>query len=226
VRISQQHFTEEAGKVNMIRKVKIIGVLTFGLLLARISGIAQTTVTQFQVNGLLTDYFGCDANGNCTIYGLSANTSGTFGPQYFFFYDVFTTNSSGQSVVYDGFGQIPADSVSRIGTSQVTLNVDTSQVSGFVNNVCMFDPVTGNSSCASGPGGVINVNWQKTNVFTVSKSGISRGTFAPNLIVNNDASATQSSATSSGTILGFNVVPGGVGELVSGHDGSITIQHQ
>jgi len=209
----------------MIRKVKIIGVLTFGLLLATISGVAQTTVTKFQVNGLVTDYFACDTNGNnCTIYGLNANTSGTFGAQYFFMYDVVTTNSSGENVIYNGFGQIPANSVSQVGPSQVTVNVDTSQVPGFVNSVCTFDPVTGNGSCASGPGGAINVSWQKTTVFTRSSSGTTRGTFAPNLIVNLNASSTISSASSSGTILGFNVISGGDGDIGSGHDGEITIQ--
>jgi len=206
-------------------KTKVTRILILGLLLAPFSAVAQTTVTQFQVNGLVTDYFACDTNGNnCTIYSLNANTSGTFGAQYFFMYDVFTTNSSGEGVAYSGFGQIPASSVSQVGPSQVAVNVDTSQVPGFVNNVCTFDPVTLNGSCASGPGGAINVNWQKTTVFTRSQSGPSRGVFAPNLIVNLNASSTVSSATSSGTILGFNVIPGGDGDIGEGHSGEITIQ--
>jgi hypothetical protein len=209
----------------MIGRTKVMFILTLGLLLAPFSAIAQTTVTQFQVNGLLTDYFACDATPNCTIYGLTANTSGTFGAQYLFMYDVFITNSSGESVVYDGFGQIPASSVSRVGPSQVSVNVDTSQVPGFVNNVCTFDPSTGNGSCTTGQGGAINVTWQQTNVFTRSESGTTRGMiFNPNLIVNNNASATLSSASSSGTILGFNVIPGGDGDIGSGHAGNIEIQ--
>jgi hypothetical protein len=52
----------------MFRKaVKLLTILTFGLLVVPLGGFGQS-LQSFQVNGLAADYSGCDSGGNCPIF--------------------------------------------------------------------------------------------------------------------------------------------------------------
>ena len=206
----------------MTRKAaKLLTIL--GLLLVPFAAFGQT-LQSFQVNGLAADYFGCDPNGNCPVFTLLANTSGTAGTRYFFYYEVYTFNGS-QIVSYNGYGQIPNSSVSGNGQNQVTLSVDTSQVSGFVNTICTSDSITLSGSCVSGPGGIVNVGWQ-TNTYKQDASGSGTSTFPPNFKIIQNFHFTRTSANAVGTILGFAVPTGGDANLGSGHDGNVIVEHQ
>jgi hypothetical protein len=128
-------------------------------------------------------------------------------------------------VSYNGYGQIPTSSVSGNGQNQVMLSVDTGQISGYVNTICTSDPITLNGSCVSAPGGVVNVGWQKTNLYKQNASGSGTSTFPPNFKIIQNFDFTRSSANAVGTILGFAVPTGGDANLGSGHDGSLIVQH-
>jgi hypothetical protein len=94
---------------------------------------------------------------------------------------IFTDPSTGAFQEASGFGFIPNSSFQVHGQND-SLNVDTSKVPDFFNGFCTFDPITGNTTCNSAPGGVVIGTWTAiTNLLTSQSSGTNRTTF-PNLI--------------------------------------------
>jgi hypothetical protein len=185
------------------KSVQLFGIVTLALLMRPTLVPAQGNVlAHFQVNGLEADYSSCDANNICPLFSIGANTSGTAGTQYFFFYSIYNYGNWPQVVVYDGFGQIPASAISITGDSQlVVVNIDSSQIPGFTNSTCTFDADTGDGTCSDAPGGPINVSWQKLRLYTRDGAGNSTSSLAPNFRAVQNFTFNNTAARGSGTIL-------------------------
>lgn len=121
-------------------------------------------------------------------------------------YSTFMPHPDGSYDFSFGFGTLPASAFDAHNTQQMSLNIDTSQVQGFQAQTChiVFQP-TFTSTCTAGPYGVISLNWEN--------NGYSSSTTRQILSFANGAekhrmstNATNSSANSSGTFFGTNVV--------------------
>ena len=95
-----------------------------------------------------------------------------------------------------GMGLIPNGDLKVIG-QKIVLNTDTSAIPDFDNTIC----TPNESECGPGIGGVISVEWTKTNAFSESSKGISEFTFG-GTTMRSVGSFSSTSASARGTALG------------------------
>jgi hypothetical protein len=95
-----------------------------------------------------------------------------------------------------GFGLIPNGDLKVIG-QKIVLNTDTSAIPDFTNTIC----TPNEEACGPGIGGVISVEWTKTNAFSESSKGISEFTFG-GTTMRSVGSFSSTSASARGNALG------------------------
>ena len=173
--------------------------LLLTLILCSPAAVAQSTA--FHSNGAFANAFGCSMSQtsiDCievSVFASSAN--GTF-----LFYDHSISDLNTGFLLQDtsGFGTIP-DGTFQVHGQTDSLNVDTSTVAGFVNQLCTFDP-NGGVTCNSIPGGVVTGTWTViTNLDSTHSSGASRQ-ILPNAIFITNGTFDSQAALASVNVLG------------------------
>jgi len=134
--------------------------LLSALLLAA-QGMASAQSTSFHASGEFAETFS-NANGSfvdifaargCIVDPCSTNNTVLV---------IFAFVPTATGVVFlDGGGVIPDSAFQTNGPDHATLNIDTSQASGFSLEACTFTPGSG-FTCQPGPTGVIQVEWRRT----------------------------------------------------------------
>ncbi len=155
-----------------------------------------------------TTYHGKGAFAQSNFPGISLsayNGDETYNGQTFLMYSTFSSNPDGSYSYSSGDGYIPASAFSANNLQQMSLNVDTSQVSGFNASTCVATAPTYTVTCSPGPYGVIQVNWQQNGNVSTSLKENSSSTDGPysTHVVDDEAYV---SANSTGTFLGTSVV--------------------
>lgn len=203
--------------------MKSASVIALTFLLACTAASAQTL--HIQSNGLFASGIGCgDPVCNPTISVSAFSLSSTTGPQsggpWAISYDVYNVATSANLF---GFGNVPASAVAFNGTSQVTLNIDTSTVPGFFNVSCSpTDP----NGCSLVAGGLVDVVIQRVSYATTT-STFTNSVHLPNLVETFNGASDAASAIMTGTVLGYTILGGPpAGQIGLMHTTSITLQKQ
>jgi hypothetical protein len=139
-------------------RVWVSTLLTALLLTAPHAARAQTS---FHASGEFAETF-ANANGAfVNIFaarGCDSNPCATTNTILVFFASIQTANGV---VFLEGSGVIPDSAFDAGSPDHASLNVDTSQVSGFSTTACSFVPGSG-FVCQPGPTGVIQAEWKRT----------------------------------------------------------------
>jgi hypothetical protein len=166
---------------------------------------------------------GAFAQSNFTNISLSVYTGDeSYNGQNFLIYSTFQENPDGSYSFGSGDGFIPNSAFIANNVEQMSLNVDTSQVSGFNASTCVvqFEP-SYTYTCTAGPYGVIQVNWQANGNSSSSTKSNFQGTEGPYSIHTIDDS-DYSSANATGTFLGTSVTDYG-SEIGTSHGSQVSI---
>lgn len=176
------------------------------LLLTVVLAFALYGVANAQKN---STYHGKGAFAQSNFPGISLSASSgndTSTGQAFVTYSTFTSNPDGSYTYSSGDGYLPASAFTANNLQQMSLNVDTSQVSGFDAETCAVTFVpTYTFTCSPGPYGVIQVNWQQNGSVSTTlheNSTTTDGPFSTHVVDDED----YVSANASGTFLGTSVV--------------------
>lgn len=194
--------------------------LFIALQLSAVLGHAQNTFhgsqevaqTNLDVNGVETDLF------------LFRGPNGPNGTQTFLDYASFSENPDGSFTFTDGHGVIPNEAFTANTVQHFSLNVDTSQVSGFQATSCTvsFSP-TFNESCVNGtPLGVIQIDWQAnggSSTHDIRHSTFASGPFTRKFDIDDD----EVSADATGTFLGSTFTDLGRARIGKSRDSTVTI---
>lgn len=176
---------------------------------------AQTTTTYHAKGAFAQSNF---TNVSLSVYSGDAS----FNALPFVIYSTFQANADGSYTFGSGEGVVPSSDFAGNNVQQMSLNVDTSQVSGFNASTCVvyFVP-TYSYTCTPGPYGVIQVNWQQNGNYSTSSTSNFSGSNGPySTHVIDDSQYT--SANSSGTFLGTSVVDYGSSTGTS-HGSTVTV---
>lgn len=176
---------------------------------------AQTTTTYHGKGAFAQSNF---PNISLSVY----SGDNSFNGQPFLLYSTFAANPDGSYTFSSGDGFLPASDFSANNVTQMSLNVDTSQLSGFNASTCIvyFVP-TYSFTCSAGPYGVIQVNWQKNGSYSSTTKSNQMGTDGPFSTHFLDDSQ-YSSANATGTFLGTSVVDYG-SMICTSHGSTIMI---
>ncbi len=168
--------------------------------------------THFVANGAPVDLF---------IFSRKDQTNGT---SIFLSYGSFVENPDGSATSTSGFGMIPSAAFTANNLQHFTLDVDTSQVTGFRAETCIFGgPPTFSITCTDGaPLGPIHVDWQP-NGFSSDKLiqhlAFTSTPFTRKLDLDQD----DSSADATGSYFGASFSDLGGASIGKARDSSITI---
>ena len=174
--------------------------LLSALLLAATS-MASAQTTTFHASGEFAETF---ANANGTFFTIFAARGCPTDPCFtnntilVFFATVRTAN--GVAFV-EGDGVIPDSAFDASNPDHATLNVDTSQLSGFNSTSCTF--VSGRGFvCQPGPAGVIQAEWKRTRAGSstrVEEDHTTQGPFVTHSHKNQDFFSAASTGSFFGT---------------------------
>ncbi|HEV3038672.1 MAG TPA: hypothetical protein VHA33_12930 [Candidatus Angelobacter sp.] len=168
--------------------------------------------THFVANGAPVDLF---------IFSSKDQLNGT---SIFLEYGSFVENPDGSATSASGIGLIPSSAFTANNLQHFTLDVDTSQVSGFRATTCIFSgPPAFSITCTDGsPLGPIHVDWQQ-NGFSSDKM-IQHSTFTSGPFTGKvDRDQDDSSADATGSYLGTNFTDPGRASIGKARDSSISI---
>jgi len=100
-------------------------------------------------------------NGNVAHISVSQDTNG----QTLLIYNYAFSSPDGSSTFMFGGGYIPNDAATLNNANVAKLNVDTSQVPGFMATSCTHFPGQ-SQTCTPGPFGEIQIDWQQDGVMS------------------------------------------------------------
>jgi hypothetical protein len=170
-------------------------------LLLAAQGMASAQSTTFHTSGEFAETF---SNANGSLVDIFA-ARGCIGDPCFTnntILVIFAFVPTANGVVFlDGAGVIPDSAFQTNGPNHATLNVDTSQASGFIITACTFTPGSG-FTCQPGPTGVIQVEWRRTRAGSttlVEEDHTTRGPVATNTHKNQDFFTAAGSGSFFGT---------------------------
>ena len=190
----------------------------FGLFAACNLADAQTTTFHGRDEFAQT---GFEITGGEVGISVFRGPDGAGGTHTFLDYDSFVENPDGSATFTFGVGLIPSEAFDAHTLQHYTLNVDTSQVSGFRAETCTFANFT--ETCTQGsPLGVIQVSWQQNGVSSSSKIrhlSFTSGAFTRRL----DDDEDESSADAAGTYLGTSFTDLGRASMGKARDLSVSI---
>jgi len=136
---------------------------------------------------------------------------------------VFTTFSftPDASISTFGNGFVPNEVLRGDSTAHLTLNVDTSQLTSFQTTTCTFTFSTFTTSCASGPVGIIDLEWQQDGAFNTHSIATTQQNFGQ-FSLQSHGESDFSSASVNGSVLGMPLVNGS-GESGVNHNTTLTL---
>jgi len=193
--------------------------LSILLLLAASLAVAQTIsldgsgdqASVFLGNITLEVTKGSDANGN---------------PSTLLRFHIESRNPDGTTTSVIGFGPIPNEAFVTHGPSKMSLNVDTSQVAGFSNTICIFTPSPHfGFTCSPSQGGPVQIDWRGNGLNSESETVHLETTTGP-VTEKSDGHGDLGSADTEGSVLGVTFSSRGeaFGSFISsGHGHTITI---
>lgn len=168
-----------------------------------------------------------DANGGSHITLIvTKGTDASGNPSTLLQFHIETLKPDGATTSVIGFGQVPNDAFASQNPSKMSLNVDTSQVTGFNNMTCIFTPSPNfGFTCSPSQGGPIQIAWTANGIDTNSSTDHRDTTSGP-ITVHMDGHGSASSADVQGSVVGFTF--NSVGQafasfISSGHTHTITI---
>jgi hypothetical protein len=175
-------------------------------------GTQEVAQANLEVNGVETDLF------------LFRGPSGPSGSQTFLDYGSFIENPDGSFTFTDGHGVIPNDAFTANTLQHFSLNVDTSQVSGFKATSCTvsFSP-TFHETCVDGtPLGIIQIDWQLnggSSTHEIQHLTSSSGPFTRKFDIDED----DSTADATGTFMGSSFTDLGRARIGKARDSTVSI---
>lgn len=182
--------------------------------------VAQTNPdVAFHSNGIFAQVITFN-NGTDIALNVSRGTDSSGTASTFLMYNMFTDEPDSFSDTF-GFGTIPDGSFLGDDPAHLTLNVDTSQLSGFVASTCTFSFVSFTQSCSPAAVGLIHVEWQQNRVFTMHEVSDVQQTFLQ-IRVQEHTEADVASSTASGSIVGSSFQDAG-GQAGVNHNSGIQI---
>jgi hypothetical protein len=194
-------------------------LIAFGLVAVHGLAGAQTTTfhardqfaqTHFEINGAQVDI---------SVFHGPAGPAGT---NTFLSYGSFAENPDGSATFMSGFGVIPDSAFDAQNLQHFSLNVDTSQVSGFRASTCIFS-VSFTFTCTDGsPLGPIQIDWQPNGINStksIQHVSFTSGSFTKRLDFDQD----ESSADATGSYLGSNFTDPGRALIGKARDSVVTI---
>ena len=164
------------------------------MLLPPIPSFAQKVV-RFNSHGTFGLIQDCQ---DVTCNTIQVNEGGSSGaPQAFLLYDVSWFSDP---ILYslDGNGEIPVSDVHFSAQTAVSLNVDTSTVSGFSSQLCFFNTSTGESGCSQELP-VVTMNLHSTSFLTTQDATSATTTFL-NSKLHEVGTSIRNSATGTASI--------------------------
>jgi hypothetical protein len=167
------------------------------------AAVAQSAA--FHANGAFAQQFSCSQSQTSiecfNVHVVTGPTNGQNTTFIFYEHNIVDLNT-GALQDASGFGQIP-NSAFQVHGQTDSLNVDTSTVAGFFNQICTVDPNTGGVfTCNSSPGGVVTGTWTVIrNLQTFQNSGTNRAT-SPNMILLFNGTSDSQAALASVNVLG------------------------
>jgi hypothetical protein len=201
-----------------MKRVLLIS-LSVALQLSAVLSHAQNTFhakqedaqVNFDVNGVETDLF------------LFRGPGGPSGSQTFLDYASFTENPDGSATFTDGHGVIPNEAFTANTLQHFSLNVDTSQVSGFQATSCTvsFSPAF-TETCIDAPRGIIQIDWQAnggSSTHDIRHFTSTSGPFMRKFDIDGD----DSTADATGTFLGSSFTDLGRARIGKARDSTVTI---
>ena len=200
-------------------------VTAFALTLTLCTPAAVAQSATFHANGAFADAFGCSKSPTSTeCFNVDVVTGPVNGQETTFMqYDHSILDlNTGAFQDDSGFGTIP-NSVFQLHGQTDSLNVDTSTVAGFFNQICTVDPNTNIQTCSLSSGGVVTGTWTVIrNLLTFKNTGTFRA-ISPNMI-----EATTGTNESQTALATLNILGAGLANVTAtvgtNHNTSISVQ--
>ena len=201
---------------------KLVLLISVAALLVGCAGnnaYASTTTTLFQANGVSAMTFACLNNCSSELFLTlySSKSNGT--TSWSVLFGAFGSDSSGNLTSIVGSGQIPSSMVSGNGNTNLTLNLDTN-AAGLQVQYCVTDQ-NYKTTCTPYSGGVINITWQTTSLFSqhlVQQNDNTIGPLKVHLNLQSDMSSATAQANAFGTQFSDTFA-----QLGTAHQGTITV---
>ena len=195
--------------------------LLLTLMLCGPAAVAQSAA--FHANGAFADEFGCSqSHTSIECFNVDVVTEPVNGQKTtFMVYDHSILDlNTGAFQDASGFGTIPISAFQVHGQTDL-LNVDTSTVAGFFNQICTG--TQGVFTCNSSPGGVVTGTWTVIrNLLTFKNAGTFRA-ISPNMIETNAGTNEAQAALASVNILGA-ALANITATVGTNHNTSISVQ--
>ncbi|SRR5216683_1197367 len=187
------------------------------------AAVAQSAA--FHANRAFADAFGCsESQTSIECFNVNVFTGPTNGQKTtFLFYDHTVIDPSTGAFQEEafGFGQIP-NSTFQVHPQTDSLNVDTSTVADFFNELCTFDPYTSTTTCNLTPGGVVTGTWTVIrNLQTQRFSGTFRLVSLGDIFISTGTSESQA-ALANVNVLGA-ALANGFGNVGTNHNTNISV---
>ena len=193
-------------------------------LLFAAAGISSAQTPTFHASGEFAETFISVNGGTANVFAARGCTSNPcFTTQTILVFHAFALTPNG-SVFIEGDGVIPDSAFDASSPEHATLNIDTSQISGFNTIACSFVPGTG-FTCQPGPTGVIQVEWQRTRTVAstrLEEDLVTQGPFVIHTHINQDFF----SASASGSFFGTSFSNGSRSQIGTNKDTNINLSRQ
>lgn len=194
------------------------------VLLFAAAGTVNAQTTAFHASGEFAQTFTNLNGGFVNIFAARGCTTNPCISNYtFVIFHAFLPSPNGV-VFIEGDGIIPDSAFEASSPEHATLNVDTSQVSGFNSIACTGTPSTG-FTCQPGPAGVLQVEWQRTHEGSstnMEEDLVTQGPFVTHTHFDQDFFT----ASASGSFFGTSFSDGTRAEIGTNKDTNISLSRQ
>lgn len=194
------------------------------VLLLAAAGTATAQTTTFHASGEFAETFTNLNGGIVNIFAArGCITNPCITTQTILVFHSFALTANG-SVFIEGDGVIPDSAFDASSPEHATLNIDTSQISGFNSIACSFVPGRG-FTCQPGPAGVIQVQWQRTRTGSSTRMEedlITQGPFVTHAHFDQDFFT----ASASGSFFGTDFSDGTRSEIGTNKDTNISLSRK
>ena len=198
-----------------MKVLQVIATVLFSAML-----FAQSNPTVVHGNGAFASLTTV-SNGSNINLNINSGTDSSGQQTTFLFFNIFTFNSDGTETSIAGTGFIPNGAFSGGNPANLSLNLDTSQITGFQTTTCNVDITTFTVTCADGPTGVIAINWKPDGAFSVHSVSTTQVNFSQ-FTFQSHGESDQTSATANGTLVGFSLTDAS-GQAGTNHNKSMSL---
>ena len=186
-------------------------LVVFLSLSAYVFAQGNSPVLSTRLSGAFADNTFTTSNGESVNLSVSQGTNGNNQEQTLLIFDYLVRTDSSSTFVFAG-GYISNDAFVVHSDNTASLNVDTSQVAGFMTTACTTTFSTHSTSCTSGPFGVVQIDWEQNGV-TSNRSHAEDWKTFPGGRLHTQTISDLNSASSTGSLLGtsFDAQKGDIG---------------